>query len=599
MSEIPLHLVILGHVDHGKSTLLGRLLYELNALPEGRIEALRAMVEKQGKAFEFAYLLDALEEEQRQGITIDISQFRAKCAGREILFIDAPGHQEFLKNMISGASRADAALLLLDVNEGMREQSRLHAVLIQLLGIKNSVVLLNKMDLVNYREEIYLKLKAEYSTFFEQMGMKGPEAYIPISAKNGEGIFQASSHMTWYRGPNVVESISHFSTPPLPNAQAPVRFPIQDIYKFDDRRLVVGKLEAGELRTGDELCFWPAHSRAKIKSIEVWNSPSPQKVAGGQSISLVLDKAVYLERGYVGTRATEEQSLWESLNVTLFWLSRDAAAPGSLFKIKIATQETIASITSIQRVWDTDQLAERVPGQIRKHEIADATFALEKPLWVDLFADCEAMGRFVLTKNDLICGVGVVKNRQAHAITFAAHDPAKGMIIWLTGLSGAGKSTLSAALYDLLRTQGKSVFQLDGDTLRTGLCSDLGFSPKDRKENIRRAGEVAALLAQSGMIVIASFISPFRADRRRAREAAKDLAFIETYVDCPIEICEERDAKGLYQKTRSGKLADFTGVSSPYEIPIHPQLHLRADLYSVRELAHEVLNYLSNEKHLS
>jgi len=594
VSSPALNLVILGHVDHGKSTLLGRLLFELDALPSGRLEALRDTAKNEGRSFEFAHVLDALEEEQRQGVTIEISQFQAKVGGKDFLFIDAPGHTEFLKNMISGASRADAALLLLDVKEGIQEQSKLHGILLQLLGIKQFVVLVNKMDLIEYEQESFEKIKTTYLDFFLQRNIGIPSKFIPISAKNGDLLTRPSKNMPWYTSSTVTETILSFRHQKFLSNQESLRLPIQDVYKFDDRRLIVGKIESGTIKVGDELAFWPANSKAKIKSIENWNGPLMAEAAQGESVSIILDRSVFVERGYVATHSAEAIALVDQLEGILFWLSKAEGKKGGLYQLKIATEQTDIVLKSFKQVFGSSNLNKSDSEHVRRYDVAEVILQLEKPLLIDRFDQCEPMGRFLLLQDGVICAAGIIKQVAQRLEETSSNKQSGGLVVWMTGLSGSGKSSICQELAQLLISKNRPVFHLDGDILRKGLCSDLGYTEKDRKENIRRAGEVAALIAKTGVIVLASFISPYRRDRNRVRVAAKNSRFFEVYVDCPIELCEKRDPKGLYKKARSGKLTDFTGITSPYEIPLKPELHLRSDNFTSQELAKQVENFIDS-----
>lgn len=592
-----LRIVIVGHVDHGKSTLIGRLFHDTNSLPEGKMEQIRKASEAEGMEFEFAFLLDALLEEQEQNITIDTTQLPFRAAGREYVIIDAPGHKEFLKNMITGASSADAAILLIDAHEGIQEQSKRHAYLLSLLGIKQVVVAVNKMDLVGFKKEVFESVREEYTTFLSKLGVT-PQHFIPISAKLGHNITEPSAEMPWFSGPAILQALDQFEIPAPPEG-LPLRLVLQDVYRFDDRRILAGRIEAGKLAVGEELVFWPDRKRSRIRSIEDWGAARPAKSASvGESVAITLEEQIFVERGQIASHPGVGPVEGRELHASLFWLSNDPLPLNQPFTLRIGTQSVEARLVEIQRVLDSSTLepVEGTRSVLQKNEVADVRIRARKPIAFDSRDRVTETGRFVILWGKRIGGGGIVReaayDQARHGvasdnITWTVSPVTResraelfghsGAVIWLTGLSGSGKSTLATGLEFQLHRRGMAAFILDGDNLRHGLCSNLKFSPEDRSENIRRAGETAKLMAEAGLIVICSLISPFRADRTKVREiCVRDgIPFAEVFVNAPIEVCEARDPRGLYKRARAGEIRDFTGISSPYEPPQSPELELR------------------------
>jgi len=592
-----LKIVIVGHVDHGKSTLIGRLFHDTNSLPEGKVEQIRKASEAEGMDFEFAFLLDALLEEQEQNITIDTTQLPFRTDLREYVIIDAPGHKEFLKNMITGASSADAAILLIDAHEGVQEQSKRHAYLLSLLGIKQVVVAVNKMDLVGFKQDVFESVRAEYTVFLEKLGVV-PQHFLPISAKHGHNITVASPEMPWFKGPSILQALDQFATPATPEG-LPLRLVLQDVYRFDERRILAGRIEAGRLAVGEELTFWPDRKRSRIKSIEKWGSEeSPTSAKVGESVAITLEEQIFVERGQIASHADVGPAEGREIHASLFWLSNDPLPVNVPFTLKLGTQTVEARIVEIQRVLDSSTL-EPITGtrhELLKNEVADVRIRARKPLAFDRIDRVSDTGRFVIVWGKRIGGGGIIREADYESgrpgvasdnITWTTSPVTRedrmellghqGAVLWLTGLSGSGKSTLATALDHQLHRRGMVSFILDGDNLRHGLCSNLKFSPQDRSENIRRAGETAKLMAEAGLVVICSLISPYRSDRDGVREICHrdGIPFAEVFINAPLQVCEARDPRGLYKKARSGEIADFTGISSPYEAPTSPELEIR------------------------
>jgi bifunctional enzyme CysN/CysC len=606
-----LKIVIVGHVDHGKSTLVGRLVHATGSLPAGKLEAIKAMSERRGMPFEWAFLMDAIQAERDQGITIDTTQIRFKTKKRPYVIIDAPGHKEFLKNMVTGAASSEAALLLIDAHEGVQEQSRRHGYLLHLLGVRQVAVLVNKMDLVGWSADRFGEVAEAYRAYLKGLGVV-PTCIIPISAREGDNIVAHSPSMPWYQGQSVVQALDSFESLGAP-PELPLRMPVQDVYKLDHRRIVAGRIESGSLAVGDEVIFSPSNKTARIRTIEAWSVPeAPATARAGQSIGVTLDEQIFVERGEVMSHLADAPIESNVFKARMFWLGHSPMAPGRSYTLKLNALEAPVTVEAILRVIDTDDLATRPADRIERNGAGEVVLRTKRMLALDEHDRNPSMGRFVLVEDYLPVGGGIVAmdgypdqrnlitvrstniTAVGHAVTRearAARAGHKGGVLWFTGLSGAGKSTLALALERELFAKGYNVYVLDGDNIRTGLNANLGFSPEDRAENIRRVGEVAALFADAGFVVISSFISPYRSDRERARAAVKE-SFHEIYVKASLAACEARDPKGLYRRARTGEIRDFTGITSPYEPPDAPDLTVATDELPVEDCLALLIRYV-------
>ena len=609
-----LRIVIVGHVDHGKSTLIGRLLNDTGSLPSGKVAEIEKVCERRGVPFEWSFVLDAFQAERDQAVTIDTSQIWFRTPLRDNVIIDAPGHREFLKNMISGAAEADAAILVVDAGEGMKEQTRRHAYLLHLLGLRQVVVVINKMDSADYAQKRFEELTGEVLKYLGGIGVE-PVALIPIAARHGENIVKKSDKMPWYKGKSLLEQVDALRPTP-PAFERSLRFPVQDVYRMDERRIVVGRVESGILRKGDRLIFSPSNRAATVVSIEKWQCPyEPVEARAGESVGITLDEPIYVERGDVASHDIQAPMLTNVFRAHLFWLGGKPLKVGNSYKMKLGTRTASITVQSIERVINTDDLVGHGQDSVGKNEMAEVTFRAREMLALDPYKNNIRMGRAVLTDGFDVVGGGIVsmegypdqraalhegpKNLYAvdHLLTASARSVRnghKGMVIWLTGLSGAGKSTIAMRVERVLFNKGFQTYVLDGDNVRRGLNNDLGFTPEDRAENIRRVGEVAALMADAGLVVVTAFISPYRSDRRRAREAAGE-AFHEIYVKADLIACEKRDPKGLYKRARKGEIADFTGISSPYEEPEKPELVVDTEKHDVDSCVFQVVDYIQQQ----
>jgi bifunctional enzyme CysN/CysC len=592
-----LYLVVVGHVDHGKSTLIGRLLFDTHSVPDGKAERIEAACKAEGMEFEYAFLMDALLEEQAQNITMDTTRVPFRTARRSFTIIDAPGHKEFLKNMITGAASADAAILLVDAQEGLKEQTKRHGFLLSLLGLKQVAVAVNKMDLVDYNPAVFQRIQAELTDFLGQLGVTASH-FVPIAAKFGHGMLKPSELMPWYRGPALLEALEQFrATPPVEGA--PLRLLVQDIYRFDARRIVAGLVEAGSVAVGDPIIFSPGSKRSRVKSIETWPPGAPPApVAAGRSVAVTLEDELFVERGQVGAPPDDRPFEARVFTARLFWLHAAALKVGELVPLRLGTQQVEARLIGIQRTLDAVSLESNSGpiSEVKHHEVAEVRLRVRRPIAFDPGGRIPSLGRFVLMRGRRIAGGGVIdsvvlddsataESRLAAPATRAALLGHRGIVLWMTGLSGAGKSTVAQGLEKRLLNAGILTTILDGDILRTGLSKNLGFTDDDRRENLRRAVELALHLADAGVVVIAALISPFRADRAAAAERARErsVPFAEVFVNAPLSECERRDPKQLYRKARAGEIPLFTGIDSPYEPPFAPELELRTDKESVSQ----------------
>ena len=614
-----MNIVMVGHVDHGKSTLVGRLIHDTGAMPEGKLEELRAVCKNRGMPFEWGFLLDALQGERDQGVTIDAAHIRFRTDCRDYAIIDAPGHREFLKNMVTGAASAEAAVLLIDVVEGVREQTRRHAYLLHLLGVRQVAVAISKMDLVDFAASRFEEVAGECRDYLAAIGVEAT-AIIPVAARDGDNIVDRSSRMDWYQGPTVIGALDEFITAPSP-VDLPLRLPLQDVYRFDDRRILAGRIDTGRLAVGDELLFSPSNKTARVATIENWNGPAPTEASAGQSIGITLDEQIFVERGEVASHVEDPPLETNVFRAHLFWLGAKPLVVGQRYKLKLNTTEAQVVVQEIERVIDTHDLSTSEADRVERNGVAEVVLRSPALLPLDEFATNPRGGRFVLVDGYQIAGGGIINmegypdqrslitvmgtnlTEVEHRVPLEARitrNGHRGGVLWFTGLSGSGKSTLAIEVEHRLFRKGYQIYVLDGDNVRAGLNANLGFSPDDRAENIRRVGEVAALFSDAGFIVISAFISPYRADRDRAREAAEAYEvgrFHEVYIKADLETCEGRDPKGLYKRARAGEIADFTGISAPYEPPEATDLEVDTGAESIAQSVQHIIDYI--ERHFA
>ncbi|MEK7298770.1 MAG: GTP-binding protein [Candidatus Margulisiibacteriota bacterium] len=525
-----MNIVIVGHVDHGKSTVIGRLLADTGSLPQGKLEAVKLACERNAKPFEYAFLLDALKDEQAQGITIDTARVFFKSDKRHYIIIDAPGHIEFLKNMITGAARAEAALLVIDAQEGIRENSRRHGYLMSMLGIKQLIVLVNKMDLVEYSQAAFDTICSEYAAFLEQIHVH-PKYIIPIAAREGENLIHASSRMPWYNGPSVLQAMDAMQKE-IPDVSKALRFPVQDIYKFtaenDDRRIVAGTIATGEVRVGDAVTFYPSQKKSRIKSIEGFNVPSQNSAQSGQATGVTLETQIYIRSGEVMAKESDPAPFVSSaFRAHVFWLGKRPLIKEKRYKLKIGTHRVPVYVKTVHRVLDASSLdADSDKQQLDRHDVGDVEFEAVRPLAFDLSGEFEQTGRFVLVDEYDIAGGGIivaaVQASTTATETFAARrnfawvrgdiSPSHRAIryrqepifVLIVGAPGTGKAAIATALEKDLFERDQVVYYLGVDNITLGLDRDVSGQFEDRDEHIRRIGETAHLMMDAGLIVIST-----------------------------------------------------------------------------------------------
>jgi bifunctional enzyme CysN/CysC len=511
--------------------------------------------------------------------------------------------------------------MVIAADEGAREQSRRHGQLLGLLGIRQTIVAINKMDLVNYSESAFQKIEAECRAFLEQLGITA-RAFVPVSARVGVNVAKnTGAAMQWFSGPSLLEAIDEFEAPAT-IAEEPLRFPVQDVYRMENFRILAGRIESGTLRVGDQLLFSPHHKTARVATIERWPaSSSAESASAGESIGITLRDHIFIERGHVASHEVDSPIESNRVYAKVFWIGREPLRVGARYRLKLATQNVECEVVAVGSVIDAAMLDAGPTGRAELHanEVGEVTLQTRAPLVLDNHDRIPAMGRFILAEASGLVGGGIISGALYTASTAVKSDNIfwseseitaerrarrnqhRGAVIWLTGLSGAGKSTIARGLEAELFRLSMHTYVLDGDNLRHGLNANLGFAPEDRAENIRRVSEVAKLMADAGTVVITSFISPYRADRARARAIALQAGaeFVEIFVDAPLAVCERRDPKGLYLKARAGKLKGFTGIDAPYEPPEDPEIVVLTNKQTAPECVDQILAELRPRLRLS
>lgn len=581
-----LRFITCGSVDDGKSTLIGRLLWESRQVFDDQLTALQADSKRhgtQGQGIDFALLVDGLAAEREQGITIDVAYRFFSTPRRKFIVADTPGHEQYTRNMITGASTADVAVLLIDASQGVLTQTRRHAYLVSLVGIRRVILAINKMDLVGYRQAVFDAIVAEFSQMALSLGFESVTP-IPVSALKGDNITTRSAYTPWYSGPTLMGCLETVDIQQL--SQHKVVFPVQWVnHPGASFRGFSGTLASGQLSVGDTVRVTSSGQTATLARIVTADGDIATSQAGG-AVTLVLDREVDVSRGDVIALAAQPLEMSDQFEATLVWMHDEIGLVGRAYELKLANQWAGASLTCLKYRVDVNTQAHESCKQLALNDIALANLALSKPLVFEPYTDNPTLGGFILVDKftHATLAAGMIRHnlrraqnvhRQALSITREDRERLnghKGKVIWFTGLSGSGKSTIANALEKELHSQGKRTYILDGDNVRQGLNKDLGFTDADRVENIRRVAEVAKLMMDAGLIVMTAFISPFRAERQMARELIGKENFIEVFMDTPLELCEQRDPKGLYKKARNGQLPNMTGINSPYERPENPDL---------------------------
>ena len=605
-----LRFITCGSVDDGKSTLIGRLLWESQQLFDDQLATLVVESKKygtQGESIDFALLVDGLAAEREQGITIDVAYRFFASAKRKFIVADTPGHAQYTRNMVTGASTADVAVLLVDARQGLLTQTRRHAYLAHLMGIRHVVLAINKMDLVAYAPGTFNTIRDAFDAFAKPLGFEGISA-IPLSALVGDNITQRSERTPWYSGPTLMAYLETVQvTPP---AQNQLVFPVQWVSRPDPSfRGLAGTVAQGSVKVGDALRVTRSGQTATVAEIVTLDG-NLVAASEGDAVTLRLAQEIDASRGDVLSLAQHPLEMTDQFEAMLVWMDEDAGLMGRSYDIKLANQWATASITTLKHRVDVNTLAHEASTQLKLNDISLCNIALSKPLVYDNYARCKTLGGFILVDrySHATVAAGMVTHNlrraqnvhsQALTVTRAERERLnghRGQVIWFTGLSGSGKSTLANALEVKLNAQGKRTYLLDGDNVRQGLNRDLGFTDADRVENIRRIAEVAKLMMDAGLIVMTAFISPFRREREMARELIGAENFIEVYVSTPLDVCEQRDVKGLYKKARSGQLPNMSGISSPYEPPLAPHVALSSSESTIEQSVDDLQRAMNGSK---
>jgi bifunctional enzyme CysN/CysC len=580
-----------GSVDDGKSTLIGRLLHDSSSLYDDQLESVRR-ASRDG--LELAYITDGLRAEREQGITIDVAYRYFSTPKRRFIIADAPGHEQYTRNMATGASTASLAVILVDARKGVLPQTRRHAAISYLLGIRRLVLAVNKMDLLGFRQEAFDRICAAFQDFSQRLGRCQLD-FIPLSALDGDNVVERSARMSWYSGPSLLEYLEAVPAESAPEHQ-PLRLPVQFVLRDGTGfRAYTGQLASGEVRPGDEVLVLPARKPVRVQSLpsregELGRAFAPMPVA------VTLADQVDVGRGDMLVDPKHPPVTARRIRARVVWMSERPLELQTVYLIKHTTQTVCAEAVRMVSRLDIETLEERDCEQLRLNEIGTVEFETHRPIFCDSYDVNRTTGCCILIDpaTNLTLGAAMIESAEegGEARRMLPAAGRRGMTVWLTGLSSAGKSTLGQSLYDRLWAMGHKVELLDGDTIRRNLCKGLGFSKEDRDENIRRIGFVAELLTRNGVVVLVSAISPYRSIREEVRRLIGD--FVEVYVNAPLEVCEQRDVKGLYRKARSGQLPGFTGIDDPYEAPENPEVECRTDLETPQESVDRILRFLES-----
>ena len=597
-----------GSVDDGKSTLIGRLLYDSKMIFEDQLAALEADSKKvgtQGGEIDFALLVDGLAAEREQGITIDVAYRFFSTDKRKFIVADTPGHEQYTRNMVTGASTADAAIILIDARKGVLTQTRRHSYLVSLLGIRHIILAINKMDLVGWDQAIYEAILAEYREFAAQIGIKDFAA-IPMSALRGDNITTASDAAPWYDGPPLMNLLEDL---PVEDdlREKPFRMPVQWVNRPDlDFRGFAGFIASGSVRPGDRVKVLPSGRESVVDRI-VTSKADLHRAVAGQSVTLTLRDEIDISRGDVLAQADNPPAVADQFEATIVWMDDEAMLPGRPYLMKLGARTVGASISEPKHKINVNTLEKLAAKRLELNEIGVCNLSLDAPIAFDPYLENRDLGGFILidrlSNRTVAAGILHFALRRSQNVHWQALDVDKasraglmgqaGRVVWLTGLSGSGKSTIANLVEKKLLADGRHTYLLDGDNVRHGLNKDLGFTDADRVENIRRVAEVAKLMVDAGLIVLVSFISPFRAERQMARDLVAAGEFIEVYVDTPLAVAESRDVKGLYKKARAGELKNFTGIDSPYEAPESPEVRVDTTAMSPAEAVERITDWLA------
>ena len=601
-----LRFITCGSVDDGKSTLIGRMLYESQMIFDDQVASLKNDSKKygtQGENIDFALLVDGLSAEREQGITIDVAYRFFSSSKRKFIVADTPGHEQYTRNMATGASTAELAILLVDARNGILTQTKRHSFIVSLLGIKNIILAVNKMDLVNYDKNIYEKISSEYKLFSKKLNFKNIQS-IPISALKGDNIHKKSKYMKWYNDKTLFDYLETTKT----KIQSSDSFvlPVQSVNRPNlNFRGYSGTIAEGKIRKGDELISLPSNQKVKVKDIFV-GERSLKTANLKQSITLTIDKEIDTSRGDILCSKNSTVDMADQFNVNVIWMSEDKGFTGRTYLAKIHNISTSIKIMNIKKIYDVNTLEFTAGNELKLNDVAEISISFNKTIPFSTFKENKILGSLIIIDpiNNQTIGMGMInfslrrsQNIQLQNLTINKNlrekiNGHKGQVLWMTGLSGSGKSTIANELEKILYSQGKKTYILDGDNIRHGLNKDLGFTDKDRVENIRRVAEVAKLMCDAGLIVITAFISPFRLEREMARSLFEKNDFKEIYISTPLKVAEKRDPKGLYKKARQGKIPNFTGIDSIYEKPTSPELEIDTSKVSLSKAVKKILNII-------
>ncbi len=608
-----LRFITCGSVDDGKSTLIGRMLYESHMLFDDQLSSLKTDSKKigtQGEEIDFALLVDGLAAEREQGITIDVAYRFFSTDKRKYIVADTPGHEEYTRNMATGASTADVAIILVDAEQGVLTQTRRHSFIVSMVGVKNVLLAINKLDLVEYSQQVYDDIVSEYREFADSALNLESITPVPISALMGDNVVNKSENTPWFNGQTIMQ---YLETVEVSNQKAlqSFRMPVQWVNRPNSKfRGFSGLIASGEINTGDEVRILPGGNTSHIKSIVTWEGELPKAIVG-KSVTITLEDEIDVSRGDIIALSSDPCGEADQFQARILWMNNDAMMPGRQYLLKSSTQSATLTLGKLKHRIDVNTLDHLPAKTLELNEIGVCNISLDKRIAFDSYDDNQTMGGFIivdrLSNNTVGMGLIDFALRRSENIHWQKMDVSQDSraeqksqtprIIWFTGLSGSGKSSIANILEKKLQSLGKHTITLDGDNIRHGLNRDLGFTEADRVENIRRVGEVAKLMLNSGLICITSFISPFESERAMARSLVSENEFVEVFVDTPLSVCEERDVKGLYAKARSGEIPNFTGISSPFEGPKNPEIRIDTTKISAEEAANQIIEFITSYNH--
>lgn len=603
-----LRFITCGSVDDGKSTLIGRMLFEANVIFDDQIKSLKDESLKKSsskKELDFSLLLDGLSAEREQGITIDVAYRFFSTVNRKFIVGDTPGHEQYTRNMVTAASTADLAIILIDSSKGILLQTRRHSLICSALGIKHVILAVNKMDLINFSQEIFNKISKDFTSIFKDSDFKSITP-IPLSGLHGDNIINKSKNTDWYEGPTLIK---HLETIDVVNSEIkkPMRLPVQWVNRPNSNfRGFSGMITSGEIKVGDEICILPSLLTAKVKKIILYKDELKSAIAG-QSITITLNRDIDISRGDLIVSKEKPCEISDHFETKLIWISDEIGYAGRYYLFKIGSLLINAQITKIKRIIDIETLKKISRNNLNVNDFSVVTIKTDEAIPFEPFTGKKSLGGFILidkiSHQTVGCGMINYALRRTNNLTVQKLDinknkrqilnGHKSMVIWLTGISGSGKSTIANELEKELYKRKILSYTLDGDNIRKGINKDLGFTTSDRIENIRRISEIAKILVDSGVVVITAFISPFRAEREMARKLFEKKEFYEVFVDTPLSVAESRDVKGLYKKARDGKLPNFTGIDSPYEEPSSPELKLSTVNFNVKKSVETILKKIN------